>query len=424
MEEKIVPQIDLILALSESLDLISSTIVGHHVRVALLALNMGLKLNMKKEDIQDLAYAALLHDVGALSLRDRLDALEFDLRDPHFHSLVGYNLIKMYKPFDRVANIIRCHHTRWDEIYKFKEKNIDVPLSSQIIHLVDRVDVLMDWNRNTYNQTDYIIKQIKAERGKKFSPEVVDAFIETSGSKTIWQDIDSKSILTIFYNLLGDELLDINGLSSISKIFERIIDFRSRFTATHSSGVAYVASKLAKLSTMSKREIKMMEVAGNLHDLGKLAVPKELLEKPAKLSRNEFEIVKKHVYYTYSILKKIRGIGDIYEWAGLHHERLNGKGYPFSKKDAELSQGSRIMAVSDVFTAISEDRPYREGMKKERVLNILDGMAKRNELDGDIWAILKANYDEVNEGRKNIQDEVVNEFKGFWDEINIVYREI
>lgn len=424
MEQKIVPQIDLILALSESLDLISSAIVGHHVRVALLALNIGLKLNMKKKDIKDLTYAALLHDVGALSLKDRLDGLEFDLKDPHFHSIVGYNLIKMYEPFEGIANIIRCHHTNWDEISIFKDKDINVPLSSQIIYLVDRVDVLMDWNKNTYNQNHYIIKQIQAQRGKKFNPEVVDAFIEASGSKSIWQDIDSKSILTVFYNLLGDKLLDIDEFSSISKIFERIIDFRSRFTATHSSGVAYVSSKLAEFSRMSKREITMMGIAGNLHDLGKLAVPKELLEKPSTLSKNEFEIVKKHVYYTYSILKKIRGIGDIYEWAGLHHERLNGKGYPFNKRDEELSLGSRIMAVSDVFTAISEDRPYRKGMKKEKVLDTLDGMAKRNELDGDICFLLKMNYDEVNEGRKNIQYKVVNEFKDFWDEINKTYEEI
>ncbi|MCT4564884.1 MAG: HD domain-containing protein [Maledivibacter sp.] len=424
MEEKIVPQIDLILALSESLDLISSAIVGHHVRVALLALNMGLKLDMEKKDIKDLTHAALLHDVGALSLKDRLDGLEFDLRDPHFHSIVGYNLIKVYEPFEGIANIIRCHHTKWNEIPKFRDNDIDVPLSSQIIYLVDRVDVLMDWTRNTYDQTDYIVKQIQAESGKKFNPEVVDAFIEASGSKSIWQDFDSKSIISIFYNLLGGTFLDIDELGKISKILERVIDFRSRFTATHSSGVAYVASKLAELSKMSEREVKMMRIAGNLHDLGKLAVPQELLEKPSSLTKNEFEIVKQHVYYTYSILKKIRGIGDIYEWAGLHHERLNGRGYPFNKTAEELSLGSRIMAVSDVFTAISEDRPYRKGMKKEKVLYILDDMAKRNELDGDIWSLLKTNYDEVNEGRRDVQHKAVNEFKGFWREINKDYGQI
>ena len=80
MEQKIVPQIDLILALSESLDLISPAIVGHHMRVAFLTLNMALMLNLKKEDIKDLTYAALLHDVVALSLKERLDCLEFDLK--------------------------------------------------------------------------------------------------------------------------------------------------------------------------------------------------------------------------------------------------------------------------------------------------------------------------------------------------------
>jgi len=424
MEEKMVPQIDLILALSESLDLISSAIVGHHIRVAAIALDMGLILNMKKEDLKDLIYSALLHDVGALSLKDKLDGLEFDLRDPHLHSLVGYSLIKMYKPFDRVSNIIRYHHVDWNDIDRLKEKGVEVPLSSQIIYLADRLDVLMDWGKDASKQMGYIIEQINKQRGKKFSPHIVDAFIEAFREKRIGQDLRENNSLIFFNNLLGDKLLDIDELLNITKILEKIIDFRSRFTATHSSGVAHVASKLAEYCGMSPMETKMMRVAGNLHDLGKLAVPKELLEKPANLSRNEFQIVKNHVYYTYSILKKIRGIGEIYEWAGLHHERLNGRGYPFNKKDSELSFGSRIMAVADIFTAISEDRPYREGMKKERALFILDGMAKRHEIDGDILSVLKTNYNEINEGRKSIQGEIVNEFKGFWHEVNMNYQEI
>lgn len=424
MEEIKVPQTDLILALSESLDLISSSIVGHHVRVAFIALNLGIKLGMKRKDIQDLIYAALLHDAGALSLKDRLDSLEFDLKDPHFHSVVGYNLTKIYKPFDKISNIIRFHHVRWDEFDNFKEKNIEIPLSSQIIYLVDRVDVLMKWERKPYDQIDYIINQINKEKGKKFNPIIVDAFSEPGQIKNILQRLDSENILHVFNSWLEGRLLDIDELLDIAKIFERIIDFRSRFTATHSSGVAYAASKLAEFSKMKDTEIKMMKVAGNLHDLGKLAVPKELLEKPANLSRNEFKIVKKHVYYTYTILKKIRGIGEIYEWAGLHHERLNGKGYPFKRTALELSFGSRIMAVSDIFTAISEDRPYRKGMNKKKALKVLDGMARRNEIDGDILSILKANYDEINEGRRNVQHKIVYEFKGFWHEVDRIYKEI
>lgn len=418
MEQKIVPQIDLILALSESLDLISPAIVGHHIRVAFLALNMALILKMKKEDLKDLIYAALLHDVGALSLKERLDCLEFDLKEPHFHSIVGHRLIKMHKPFDRVADIIRCHHVSWNNISEYNKRKIEVPISSQILHLVDRIDVLMDGDKNLHRQIDYIIRQIKDEKGKKFNPKIVDAFIESSQSKRAWQGLGSNNMSNVFCNLLGDELLNIDELLDISKIFEKIIDFRSRFTATHSTGVAHVACKLAEFSGMPQKEIKMMRIAGNLHDLGKLAVPNKILEKPDKLSIDEFDKVKNHVYYTYSILKKIRGIGNIYEWAGLHHERLNGKGYPFNKRSEELSLGSRIMAVADIFTAISEDRPYREGMRKEKALCILDNMAKRNEIDGDIVSMLRDNHDEINEGRIHAQNEIVIEFNQFWDQIN------
>ena len=422
MEEKGVPQIDLILALSESLDLISPTIVGHHMRVAFIALNIGLMLNMEREDIRDLIYGSLIHDVGALSLKERIDAIQFDLIDPHLHSLVGFSLVKMHKPFNTISNIVRCHHVNWNDIDRLESKNIHVPLTSQVLHLADRVDILMNWDKNLYKQTDYITKQIQAEKGKKFNPDVADAFIELFNSKLIWRDLNNNNILASFYDFLGQELLNIDELLNISKIFEKIIDFRSRFTATHSSGVAYVACKLAEFCGMTNNDIKMMHIAGSLHDLGKLAVPRKILEKPSSLSREEFEIVKKHVYYTYTILKKIRGIGEIYEWAGLHHERLNGTGYPFNKTGAELSLGSRIMAVADVFTAISEDRPYRQGMKKERALYVLGNMAKQNEIDGDIVSILKANYGEINEGRETIQREAVSEFKGFWHEVNSNYQ--
>ncbi len=419
MEQMLVPQIDLILALSKSLDLISPAIVGHHMRVAFLSLNMGLMLNLKKEDIKDLTYAALLHDVGALSLEERLDCLEFDLKEPHFHSIVGHRLIRMHKPFEKVSNLIRHHHVRWDNIYEHNKRKIEVPFGSQILYLADRVDVLIDRNNDLGNQVDYIIKQIQDERGKKFCPEVVDAFIESIQSKDAWQRLGSNSMASIFYNLLGDEILNIDELLDISKIFEKIIDFRSRFTATHSSGVAHVACKLAEFSGMSQMETKMMKVAGNLHDLGKLAVSDKILEKPEKLTKDEFNSVKNHVYYTYSILKKIRGIGKIYEWAGLHHERLDGEGgYPFNKKGEDLSQGARIMAVADIFTAVSEDRPYRKGMGKKRALSLLDQMAKRNKIDGDIVSILKSNHDEINEGRINVQNQVVVEFNEFWNEVN------
>jgi HD-GYP domain-containing protein (c-di-GMP phosphodiesterase class II) len=204
-----------------------------------------------------------------------------------------------------------------------------------------------------------------------------------------------------------DKILDF------SKMFSQIIDFRSSFTATHSKGVTATSTALARLSNFSDTECKMMEVAGYLHDLGKLSVPAEILEKPAGLTTDEFDIIRGHTYFTYKILSNVANLDTINSWASFHHECLDGSGYPFHLKEDGLSLGSRIMAVSDIFTAITEDRPYRKGMTKTESLKIVETMAKNNKIDADIVSVLKLNYDETNSARIIAQNEASIEYKEF-----------
>ena len=205
--------------------------------------------------------------------------------------------------------------------------------------------------------------------------------------------------------------LDMERLISLSSVFSKIIDYRTKFTAAHSSGVAAVAKALAKLVGFSDLECLMMEIAGYLHDLGKLAVPAEILEKPGKLTEEEFNIVRKHTYHTYNILKQIDNLDVIAEWASFHHESLNGGGYPFKIKGQNLMLGSRIMAVADVFTAITEDRPYRSGMTREKVFNTLQGMIDNGKLDAYIVSLLKDHFEEVNSLRMAAQKVSTDEYK-------------
>jgi len=157
----------------------------------------------------------------------------------------------------------------------------------------------------------------------------------------------------------------------------------------------------------------MMKVAGHLHDLGKLAVPAEILEKPAKLTEEEFDIIKSHTFYTYSILETISDLDVINAWASFHHERLDGKGYPFRHKGEDLSLGSRIMAVADVFTAITEDRPYRKGMTSDRALQVLQQMAANSALDSGIVSLLTLHYNEIDSMRIDAQTAAMEEYQQF-----------
>lgn len=181
----------------------------------------------------------------------------------------------------------------------------------------------------------------------------------------------------------------------MTELFQKIIDFRSRFTATHSAGVSATSKMLSRIIGLSKIEIRLMEVAGNLHDLGKLAIPNSILEKPGKLTKKEMAVMKSHTYYTYSIINTIDGLQQVAEWAAYHHERLDGSGYPFRCKADELDTGARILMVADIFTALAEDRPYRKGMSREGIVQIIKQFSDRQLLDSMIVRLLFENFDEI-----------------------------
>jgi HD-GYP domain-containing protein (c-di-GMP phosphodiesterase class II) len=205
-------------------------------------------------------------------------------------------------------------------------------------------------------------------------------------------------------------MLDTEGIVGLSSMFARIIDFRSRFTAAHSSGVAASAEALAQFSGRPADECAQMRIAGLLHDLGKLAVPAELLEKPGRLSAEEMSLVRCHTYFTRRALENIGSFEAITSWGANHHERIDGNGYPYHVNGRELSAGSRIMAVADVFTAITEDRPYRAGMDQDSAKKVINDMTDRKALDPDIVALLMSNFTELNAIRAAAQSAAKREY--------------
>ncbi|MCX5783329.1 MAG: HD domain-containing protein, partial [Elusimicrobia bacterium] len=152
------------------------------------------------------------------------------------------------------------------------------------------------------------------------------------------------------------------------------------------------------------------EMAGYLHDLGKIAIPGEILQKPGSLDREEFNTVKAHPYHTYNTLKHIPFFEGISQWAGYHHERLDGEGYPFRLKDEELSLGCKIMAVADVFTALTEERPYRKCSGSDSAMRVIRESAKKRTLDPDISALLDKDCEEVTFRRAAAQDNAQTQY--------------
>lgn len=185
-----------------------------------------------------------------------------------------------------------------------------------VIHLADRVCRMIKKEQNVLSQIPQIMDNVNSKSNSLFEPRLVKALSELSKEEYIWLDLISgfpaNKVNTSLFDIFE---LEIDDIIDLSFIFSHIIDFRSSFTARHSAGVAKIAETLAQLVGFSAIESKMMLVAGYLHDLGKLAIDNEVLEKPAKLDEDEFNEIHSHTYFTYQLLDTIPQFKLINEWA-------------------------------------------------------------------------------------------------------------
>jgi len=406
---------DLLACISNTQDLVSKRLSNHNQQVAYLAFRLSEHIKLTTAQQYDIFVAALIHDIGALSAKEMLELIEAEPANANGHAFRGAKLFEDFKPLQNAAYIIKFHHLPWDGGKGSTYMGQEVPLASHLIHLADETCALINPNRNIITQIPEILSKIRQLSDSILMPDLVDALFDISTIEYIWLDLVSPDPAR---NILKKELfntltLEMDEIVDLALIFSRIIDFRSRFTARHSAGVAKTAEKLAQLFGFSSYECKMMLVAGYLHDLGKLAISDDILEKPSKLDEEEVNEMRAHTFYTYHSLEPIEQLKTINTWASFHHEKLSGNGYPFHIAGDSLSIGSRIMAVADVFTAITEDRPYRKGMDFKSAAKVLSNMVESNALDGRIVGLLIDNYSELDNIRIASQNEAAEQYENF-----------
>ena len=409
------PVFDLIMSLSNLVDLVSPVIENHHKQVAYASYCIGRVMNLSVPDLTRLYIAGSLHDIGAFSLKTKLHLLDFEIDNPHHHSITGYLLLKDYAPLTDVACLIKHHHVHWLNGAGLEWKDEPVSILSHIIHLADRIAVLIQRDDEILGQVKDITTQIRESSGRMLAPDAVEAFLELVKQEAFWLDLTSRSLAGISGRLVRNDMaeLECKSIYQIAELLRRIIDFRSRFTSVHSSGVAAVAGFLASFSFLDVPTINMIKVAGLLHDIGKLSVPSEVLEKPGSLSQEDVYLLRKHTYYSYRAFEHIKRMREINSWISLHHERLDGRGYPFRLKGEQIPLGARIIAVADYFTAITEDRPYRKGLHLDEALRLMQDMSNSGAFDPDIVSILVSNIDDINALRAVAQAGAAKDYRKF-----------
>lgn len=409
---------DLLMCFSDALDLISPLVSGHQIRVAYIALKLAQEYKLPKDRINKLVIAACIHDIGATTVKERNEIMNVDFESDGKHERVGSRYTQK-SIFSDSSEIIMHHHRKWNNGTDNLIAENKVSIESQLLYLADRIDTLIDKESYVLHQSKSITEQIIEKSGEWFMPELVDAFIKLSTNESFWLYTVSNNVSEILRNdaKLSKVYLNTDELYEVTKWFSNIIDFRSRFTSVHSRGVSASAGAIATAMELDEDYVKIIEISGFIHDLGKLAVPNSILEKNGKLDVEEFNIIRCHTFHTYNILSRIKELKTISEYGSYHHERLDGKGYPFHIKARGMKLGSRILAVADIFTAIAEDRPYRAAMSKEAVINLISSKGDDKALDSKVVKVLLENYDIIDEKRKVAQELARQEYEKFWEEV-------
>lgn len=389
---------DLLFSVSEAMDLSDPSLHDHQIRTAYLSSELARAARLDYGQTERLFVAALLHDIGALSPEEKIGAHLYEDLLPEPHCLRGGKLFREAFWLNPSARIVDWHHTRMDEHQNAARtlSDFDV-LGAQILYLSDHLERAIQRDTYILHQTTALRERIHTLSGTAIHPDVVALFDEISGSEDFWLELVSKNLARKMRerNVLRSIELDYEAARSIASVFKDMTDFRSRFTATHSTGVAVCARGLGEALSFSGKDLQQIDLAGLMHDVGKLVVPNAILCKPSRLTGEEYAVIKQHPYYSYQILSRVRGFEQIAEWASFHHERLDGSGYGNRHERADLDVGAKIVAVADVTTAIAERRPYREPGDESAVLDALREMSGKNLLEPRIVEALADNYQAI-----------------------------
>lgn len=443
---------EVISALSFAIDLTEGAVPGHALRTCILGMRLALRAGLPGELLGDLYFALLLKDIGCSSNAarvgqivggdDRILKAGIKLENwsnPYHLSVSGLKLLwglvlPDADPLRRLARILkialnsnknnmelialRCERgaeiirkigfpetvaeavrsldEHWDGGgYPQRLSGDAIPILARVLAIAQHLDVFAT------ARSPRIALQVLRERSARwFDPGLVRIATELDAEDTLWTGClasgDHEATLRIVLSLTPltphePQPLAHQELDRLCEAFADVVDAKSPFTYCHSLGVAEVACTIARTLCLPEDRCQLVRRASLLHDLGKLSLPNTILDKSGGLSRKERTQVQKHPRLTRQILARIGPFKEIAAIAGAHHERLDGSGYPDRLTAPDIPIEVRILAVADIYRALSEKRPYRPGLPHAQVMRILYAEAPRR-LDPVVVAALETSH--------------------------------
>jgi len=416
------PMSAVLTGLSAALDITEGHPRGHAARTCLIAMRLADALRLSPDESSDLFYATLLKDAGCSSnaarvfemfggpdehatkravwLRDwrKLDQKvryafewvepegDFLARVAQFIKLAAVGprgerelfeircarsaaIARALGMSEATAQAVQSMDEHWDGGgHPAGLRGAGIPIAARIIGLAQVVEIF--WG---VAGPERALQMAAERRGRWFDPELVECLNQIS-SPALWASLEAADLnATVAAAEPEERVIEAteDRLDQIATGFAWVIDAKSSFTFEHSDRVAALAVDAAARLGFAPAELVRLRRAALLHDIGKLAVPNAILDKPGKLSDADWAIVKQHPAHTLNVLQQVPVFRDLAEDAANHHERLDGEGYFRGLTGAQLTPAAKVLAVADVADALMSARPYRGPLPVDEVIGLL-----------------------------------------------------
>jgi putative nucleotidyltransferase with HDIG domain len=385
-------------ALSEALDYVGVDDTQHGKRVAFMAAEVAKHLGWSSTQVDEMIMAGMLHDCGVSSTDVHTHLVsELDWDNAQVHCLRGAKLLSQTTLYRQFETTILYHHTHWNALpdtLSAAEK-----AQANLIYLVDRLDaVRAQLGDQSPQKRRQILQTLNSHSGSLFSPVLVEALMSLGQIDYFWFTLELDPLTSYLNDWIAqgqEQDMPYTVLKNLAIMFAHIVDAKSEFTSEHTYGVAALARFLAERYGLDEEGQNKVELAAFFHDLGKLRVPDAILQKNGPLTENERFLMNRHGFDSSIILRKIKGFQEIARIASLHHETLDGKGYPYHLTEKDIPLEARMVTTADIFQALVQNRPYRAGLTAEASLAIIHEMTNEHKLDPQLVALLQTHLAEA-----------------------------
>jgi len=311
--------------------------------------------------------------LGRMAFQQRHDSSERSL----LRSERGAGIVEKLGLSKDTVRAISALDEHWDGSgYPERLKGPEIPLLGRILGVAEHLDVFA-----SERDRETAIRDLHERSNRWFDPSLVRVVDVLENRNGLWQ----QCLATDGTDMARRVALDMEpgqqhfsnetDVDRICEAFADVVDAKSPFTYRHSVGVADVATSMATVLQLAPDRVQLVRRAALLHDLGKLAIPNSILDKPGNLTSEEWDLVVQHPRLTREILNRIDSFAELAEIAGAHHEKLDGSGYPDGLTASQLSLEARIVAAADVYQALIEHRPYRAGLSHSEAMKVLHRLA-------------------------------------------------